>query len=134
MCRSKHAANVILDVGITGLDPTGLCVNVGKKVSRTADMRLQSKDGAIWIPAQLLEIVPYQTVKSQLPPALISAMIAVALRKPANNARLIVNEGLNVLRIPGRSTTQGIVSNLYSFMENYPQLTHPATTEVHDRY
>ena len=74
MCRSKHAANVILDVGITGLDPTGLCVNVGKKVSRTADMRLQSKDGAIWIPAQLLEIVPYQTVKSQLPPALISAM------------------------------------------------------------
>jgi hypothetical protein len=94
-----------------------LCVNVGKRVERTASMRSQSKDGAIWVPAQLLDIVPYQTVKSQLPPALIASMITAALRKPALNARLIVEEGLDLLRIPGRST-RSLVSlhQIYYFL------------------
>jgi hypothetical protein len=96
-------ADRLLGVGISGLSPDSLCVNVEKRVDRADDMRQQSRDGAVWIPSQLLEIIPYQTVKAQLPPSLVTSMIRAALRKPAENARLIVQEDLDILRIPGRS-------------------------------
>jgi hypothetical protein len=99
------------DVQIGSLRPTGLCVNVGKKLNASAanDMREQSKQGAIWIPAQLLEIIPNQPMKLQLPSELISKLTNVACRKPAQNAKLIIEEGLDVLRVDGRSS-QALVS------------------------
>lgn len=77
-------------------------------------MRSQCRDGAIWIPAELLEIVRYQTVKGLLPPTLTASMIATALHKPADNAKLIVEEGFEVLRLPGVSNQAMVRISLVS--------------------
>jgi hypothetical protein len=56
----------------------------------------QSEQGAIWIPACLLEIVPNQPVTMPLNPGHTTLMIDNALRLPAPNVKYISTEGLNV--------------------------------------
>lgn len=60
-------------------------------------MRKQTLEGAIWIPACLLEIVPNQPMTAPLQPRHTSEMIRYALRYPAANAALIDQEGLELL-------------------------------------
>jgi eukaryotic translation initiation factor 2C len=84
-----------------------LCVNVGKKVENldTANetkMRKQTLDGAIWIPACLLEILPNQAVHGLLSADNTAQMIKQAVRLPAANAGRIVQEGLEVLGVVSR--------------------------------
>lgn len=55
--------------------------------------------GPIWIPPEFLEIDIHQTFRGTMGPTHISEMIRFALRHPAANANLIVNEGLNLLGI-----------------------------------
>lgn len=83
-------------------EPDMLCVNVGKptRMANQADdviMRRHTVDGAVWIPAQFLEIVPNQPIKTLLGTQHTSDMIGVALRQPAQNAELIEKEGLVLL-------------------------------------
>jgi hypothetical protein len=59
----------------------------------------KSKNGSIWIPAELLEIKPYQRMNAQLCPSLTASMIEVALREPAPHAQLLVEEVLDVLGV-----------------------------------
>ncbi|KAI4650583.1 hypothetical protein J4E93_002940 [Alternaria ventricosa] len=82
-----------------------LCVNVGKRVqsSRSKDagkpafMRQQTLDGAQWIPACLLEILPFQPMTGQMSPKHTAEMMRHALHLPAENAALIDQEGLRIL-------------------------------------
>ncbi|ORX99403.1 Piwi domain-domain-containing protein [Clohesyomyces aquaticus] len=92
-----------------------LCVNVGKKInmkevdrivgatcpSRKNEVRMRTlcEKGAIWVPACMLEIVPYQPVKGLLSARHTADMIDHALRLPGPNAELIDKEGLNLLGI-----------------------------------
>lgn len=92
-----------------------LCVNVGKKVSTNSRrdnpletdeqfMRRQVIDGAIWIPANLLDIVENQQIKVPLRGDHQSAMINLACRRPTKNVALIDLEGLRFLgRTPNHS-------------------------------
>lgn len=82
-----------------------LCVNVGKRSLHAASkaddesMRKQSLEGAQWIPACLLEIVPRQVVRGLLPQDDIREMIKQAVRLPAANLAMIELEGMNLLGI-----------------------------------
>jgi hypothetical protein len=84
-----------------------MCVNVGRPLEHTWNARQKSENGAVWVPAELLEIKPYQRMNAQLAPVLTASMINVALREPAHHVRLIVEEGLDILRIrpAGAQTT-----------------------------
>lgn len=94
------------------------CVNVGKRVKSPGskepkDMRLQSIDGAQWIPACLLEILPYQPMTGQMSPEQTTEMLNHALHLPAKNAALIEREGLQILGLKpqaGAGSTQQLVS------------------------
>jgi hypothetical protein len=101
---------LLIALQIQGLQKGSRCVNVGKPLRHSWTPRQKSDNGAVWIPTQLLEIVPYQRMSSQLPPTLTTQMIEVALRPPADHARLIVEEGLDVLQI-GPTTTQTAANN-----------------------
>jgi hypothetical protein len=109
-------ADARLDVGITNLIATGLCVNVGRRLDSSAnpnsDMRTQSVQGASWIPAQLLELLPNQQLKVQLPPELVSRIIRAACKKPIDNAKYIVEEGLDVLRLKHDQSDPTVVSTV----------------------
>ncbi|KAL1798145.1 hypothetical protein ACET3X_002182 [Alternaria dauci] len=80
-----------------------LCVNVGKRVKSlgnkdlTKSMRQQSLDGAQWIPACLLQIVPYQPMTGQMSSEHTTEMLKHAVHLPAENASLIDQEGLRIL-------------------------------------
>jgi hypothetical protein len=106
-----------------------LCVNVGKpaspnnmgsNLSAPQIMRSQSVKGAIWIPANLLEIVPDQTTNVGLCPQHTADMIRIALRAPGHNVDLIDLEGLQRLGIKGDQhhlSSMGVTTgkNLISF-------------------
>lgn len=62
-------------------------------------MRAQSDAGAIWIPAELLQIVPYQMVKGLLSPKHMSEMIKFAVRSPKENANFLIKEGLQTMKL-----------------------------------
>ncbi|CAN9170096.1 unnamed protein product [Alternaria alternata] len=84
------------------------CVNVGKRIKSSrsknlVDMREQSKDGAQWIPACLLEILPYQPMTGQMSPEHTTEMLNHALHLPAKNAGLIDKEGLRILGLKSQS-------------------------------
>jgi hypothetical protein len=96
-------------------ESTQLCVNVGKRVrsfqlgtSTPSDMQKQTVDGAQWIPAYLLEILPFQPMGGLMSPDHTTEMMKVALHLPAENAALIDQEGLEMLDV--RSQSQGHVS------------------------
>jgi hypothetical protein len=97
-----------------------LCVNVGKRkvksyreprarpTNPSAEeavkirvMQTQSEQGAIWIPATLLQICPFQQTKGSLDPDHTSSMITLACRRPLQNLSLINREGLEQLGITG---------------------------------
>lgn len=78
-----------------------LCVNVGKKVDIRDSMQAQAANGAIWIPANLLEICPNQATKATLDGMHTSRMLNAACRRPLDNAGLIDLEGLAVLGLKG---------------------------------
>jgi hypothetical protein len=88
-----------------------LCVNVGKRVKRIVgmnqtdptQMRRQTLDGAVWIPACLLEILPNQAVHNLLSANDTAEMIKQAVRLPAANAGRIVQEGLEILGAKSRT-------------------------------
>jgi hypothetical protein len=86
---------------IFDLAPGQLFVNVGKKLTSSLgnDMRAQIEAGAIWISAQLLEIVPYQMVKGKLSPDRTEQMLKFAVRHPATNASLVKSEGLRAMHL-----------------------------------
>ena len=97
-----------VEAKIKGLDSKQpwekLCVNVGTRVkagwsSTPGDtiMREQSLGGAQWIPACLLEIVPNQMTNAMLSPEHTAEMLRNAVRLPAANAGLIVEEGLPMI-------------------------------------
>jgi eukaryotic translation initiation factor 2C len=97
-----------------------LCVNIGKQVrthrrpeeTEEGLMRAQSVDGAQWIPARLLEIMPGQVVKTTLGSKHTSDMIANALRLPAENAGLIENEGLEIIGVKSNNGGKQPLVNL----------------------
>jgi hypothetical protein len=97
-----------------------LCVNIGKRVrthrrpeeTEEGLMRAQSVDGAQWIPARLLEIMPGQVVKTTLGSKHTSDMIANALRLPAENAGLIENEGLEIIGVKSNNGGKHPLVNL----------------------
>jgi hypothetical protein len=89
-----------------------LCVNVGKRVhsfrpgsTTEEDMKQQTIDGAQWIPACFLEILPYQPMTGQMDADHTRAMMDHALHLPAENAGLIDAEGLEVLGVKSQSIT-----------------------------
>jgi hypothetical protein len=94
------------------------CVNVGKRIKsprsgNLVDMREQSKDGAQWIPACLLEILPYQPMTGQMSPEQTTEMLNHALHLPAKNAGLIDQEGLRILGLKppsGAGSNEQLVS------------------------
>jgi hypothetical protein len=79
-----------------------ICVNVGTPVRTKAKddetvedlMRHQSQKSPVWIPASLLDIAPEQAIKTTLDGDHAAEMIAVACRRPMQNAALIDLEGL----------------------------------------
>lgn len=73
------------------------CVNVG--VAKPGKEQ--------WIPAEFLEIIYPQPYSATLPPAYTNDMMRVALREPAANAKLIVNEGLVHLGIKNTDPPSG---------------------------
>jgi eukaryotic translation initiation factor 2C len=91
-------------------DKGTLCVNVGKPASSTSNMGEQSDRGAIWVPANLLEILPDQTTNVELCSQHTADMIAMALREPGSNAGLIDLEGLEKLGIKGDQAHLGQLS------------------------
>ncbi|CAN9187777.1 unnamed protein product [Alternaria alternata] len=98
-----------IDVRMPGETENDLrCVNVGKRIKSSrsknlVDMREQSKDGAQWIPACLLEILPYQPMTGQMSPEHTTEMLNHALHLPAKNAGLIDKEGLRILGLKSQS-------------------------------
>ncbi|KAF1937200.1 hypothetical protein EJ02DRAFT_469878 [Clathrospora elynae] len=74
-------------------------VNVGKPVSSSRDMCDQSIKGAVWVSANLLEIIPDQPTSACLCPQNAADMILMALRQSGHNAGLIGLEGLGILGI-----------------------------------
>jgi eukaryotic translation initiation factor 2C len=70
----------------------------------------QSVRGAIWIPANLLEILPDQTANVELCSQHTADMITMALREPGYNAGLIDLEGLEKLGIKGDQAHLGKLS------------------------
>ena len=99
--RNQFDTNLCADakVNFTRGEYDQLCVNVGKKVVRTIDPKEQSLQGAQWVPAYLLEILPDQPMTVQMSSNHTTAMIKYALRYPAANAFLIESEGLEKLGI-----------------------------------
>ncbi|KAF2867795.1 Piwi domain-containing protein [Massariosphaeria phaeospora] len=96
------------ELGISNLNPTGRCVNVGKKLDPLHTAKQQSANGAIWIPAQLLEIEPNQPMKSQLCPQHTSHLITHAKRNPNMNLGLIDGEGMDTLQIRNHGCWQNL--------------------------
>lgn len=100
------------------------CINVGKRVktkkmenSPPEDglMRSQSAQGALWIPACLLQIIPGQVIKTTLNNMHTSEMIRHALRLPAENVGLLEEEGLDIMGVrAGSDGQQPLVSDLLS--------------------
>ncbi|KAF7573426.1 eukaryotic translation initiation factor 2C 2 [Pyrenophora tritici-repentis] len=97
-----------------------LCVNVGKRIGSfnpekidLEDMQQHTLDGAQWIPACLLEILPYQPMTGQMSPDHTAAMMMHALHYPAENAALIDKEGLGLLGLKeedGRVKSEYLIS------------------------
>jgi eukaryotic translation initiation factor 2C len=72
------------------------CVNVG--LARPQRDGADPDDtGALWIPAEFLELEPFQPFKKQLCVAHMQKMHSTALRHPAANHCSIVEEGLQLL-------------------------------------
>jgi hypothetical protein len=69
-------------------------------------MKQQTIDGAQWIPACFLEILPYQPMTGQMDADHTRAMMDHALHLPAENAGLIDAEGLEVLGVKSQSISQ----------------------------
>jgi hypothetical protein len=107
-------------------DKEMLCVNVGRaarKISKEEAqeplvmeelMREQSEGGAVWVPADLLEICPNQPTRAVLNANHAKAMIDNACRQPTENAALIDEEGLQELRIKGDQ--QQLVKEVFHHM------------------
>lgn len=112
-CQLKSDTNFSTALKIPFLDNNDLCVNVDKSLNATdiEDYVKTSRAGAIWIPAQLLEIVPYQPVQGLLPPSQTNNMLKYANRAPIDNASLIVQEGLEKLMINDKN-----VGTIYSVL------------------
>jgi hypothetical protein len=119
-------AKVRFPAGATAKSPEMYCINVGKRVDTLSTkveentipndtlMRKQSAQGAQWIPACLLQIVPNQVVTTTLRPVHTSQMIRHALRLPAENVGLIEDEGLEIMGV--KSDSQGqkpLVSGIF---------------------
>jgi hypothetical protein len=62
-------------------------------------MRAQSAAGAIYIPAQYLEVVSYQMVKGTLCSNHNTQMLSFAVRHYATNANLVKIEGLRMMGV-----------------------------------
>jgi hypothetical protein len=101
------------------------CINVGNRVDTLLTkveentipndtlMRKQSAQGAQWIPACLLQIVPNQVVTTTLGPVHTSQMIRHALRLPAENVDLIEDEGLEIMGVkPDNEGQKPLVSGI----------------------
>jgi hypothetical protein len=93
-------------VSLTGKTSSELiCVNVGKRVQSFKDkptvdqMKQQHLDGAQWIPAGLLEILPFQPMTGQMSGRQTTEMLKHALHYPAKNAGLIDLEGLTMMGV-----------------------------------
>lgn len=112
-----------------------LCVNVGKKVNLSKSMRAQCEDGAIWIPASLLEILPNQPTKAfPLDSYHTENMMAQAVRQPNMNLCLIVDEGLIKLGIRGDQrylNEMGVVSS--KSLVKFPASRLSPPTILYDR-
>ncbi|KAK7730230.1 hypothetical protein SLS57_001892 [Botryosphaeria dothidea] len=94
------------------------CVNVGShKPGREQ-----------WIPAEFLEITYPQPYNAILPPAFTDRMMKVALRGPAENANLIVNEGFVHLGIKKDSiaTQRDLIQEEIGFNINDKLIDIPA--------
>ena len=78
---------IFLDYNYTIRDSKSPLVNVG------------SGDREILVPAELCHVVPGQPARMKLPIDATTKMVAVACRNPADNARLIVGEGVRVLGV-----------------------------------
>ncbi|PPJ54695.1 hypothetical protein CBER1_05999 [Cercospora berteroae] len=96
------------------------CVNVGL----TAGAR-PGGSGALWIPAQYLEIEPYQTFGKMLNSAHMRDMLATALKSPAVNQAAIVEEGLRLLGVNDQQTRNALDTN-YGFQIGNKLLRIPA--------
>ena len=57
----------------------------------------KDEDQAIWVPAEQCDVVPGQMSNRKLSPNQTQQMIKFAVRKPADNARLIVDEGVRTM-------------------------------------
>lgn len=71
--------------------------------------------GQIWIPSEFLKIDLCQPFRGTMIAGHVTEMINIALRHPAANARLIVEEGLELLGI--NSAPQHIVSQIFLYKE-----------------
>ncbi|KAF2502247.1 Piwi-domain-containing protein [Lophium mytilinum] len=81
------------------------CVNVGPFFDPDDN---DAAKNAVWVPAECLEILPMNPVKTTLDTDHTSAMMNVANREPAKNARLIVKEGIRRLGIDQKDELEDI--------------------------
>jgi hypothetical protein len=95
-----------------------LCMNVGKRVKsfpagtmKPEEMMQQTLDGAQWIPACLLEILPFQPMPGLMNAVHTTEMVKHPVHSPAENARLVNRESLNMLNIKSGNTN--MVSNIF---------------------
>ena len=96
------------DQGIRLKSPDSPAVNVGLSSGTRP-----GGTGALWIPAELLEIEPYQFFGKMLNPAHMRGMIRTALKHPAANQAAIVEEGLPLLGIGNPNITAALASDLH---------------------
>lgn len=68
------------------------CVNVGRNDPTNPET-------AVWIPPNLLEILPNQALKSGLTKHFADRIVSIACRKPDENLNLIAGMGLETMGI-----------------------------------
>jgi hypothetical protein len=109
-----------------------LCVNVGKRVKSCKsgkttldEMKKQTVDGAQWIPACLLEILPFQPMPGLMNAVHTAGMVKHAVHLPAENVALLDREGLDMLGVKSGNTR--MVSYTF-FASSFRSLTQ-ATVE-----
>ncbi|QDS76816.1 hypothetical protein FKW77_002698 [Venturia effusa] len=95
---------------VTKLDQGLACVNVGARQGRDPTDEKASK--ATWYPQELLEIVPNQIVKRTLKEPHSALMITHAASRPHVVASRIVDEGLDLLGLSGKSGSQSLLADL----------------------
>ncbi|KAM3417562.1 Protein argonaute 1B [Cercospora zeina] len=106
--------------GLTIREPNLPCVNVGLAAGARPGGR-----GALWIPAEYLEIEPYQTFGKMLNSDDMRVMLGAALKPPAANQAAIVEEGLVFLGANSRQT-QDALEKSYNFQIGHQLLQIPA--------